>query len=356
METLQVFCKTALANQCSSKYIGMAFDGCYFYLTCPDLCKIVKYDICFCEVECFNTIKPYNCICYDSRENCFWVSKNKYCNRVFKLNCHLNEIDSIILHSCECCDAAVTGLSYDCNENRLLVSFANCIISISTSECQCEKVIQKSCPLWNTGVCSVSPDYMAIESKDFKQNIAVYDCNSKPMFQCEIPFEYFAETIIFNPCPLHCDGKHHFYILATKSDCYSYVLECTLGSYALKICDCNYDLCNKNHCEPPEPSPSHSCNDIIESIALIEASLSHILNAEGEKLQKIIASTDDVEQILRANEAINDTIVKITHLEIILYDKLAIIKNYCCNCDEQPKSCEEEKTSLILTPIVENPI
>ena len=40
--------------------------------------------------------------------------------------------------------------------------------------------------------------------------------------------------------------------------------------------------------------------DIIESVALQETALSHILNAEGEKIQKMVALPDVTPEVLLA--------------------------------------------------------
>ena len=56
----------------------------------------------------------------------------------------------------------------------------------------------------------------------------------------------------------------------------------------------------------PNPiSMSQAITDLIESIALEETALSHILNAEGEKLQKVLAMEDvSLNQILDVNETV----------------------------------------------------
>ena len=77
---------------------------------------------------------------------------------------------------------------------------------------------------------------------------------------------------------------------------------------------------------------------MIESIALMEIALSHILNAEGEKLQKVIATTNDIDKILCVNKEVNKTIVNVTHLEQVLYAKLEALQDNCLCRD----LCEDE--------------
>lgn len=77
--------------------------------------------------------------------------------------------------------------------------------------------------------------------------------------------------------------------------------------------------------------------DIIESVALQQATLSHILNAEGEQLQKIVCLSDDSCQILKANASVEKTIVSITQLEQVLYAKLKLATELC---EKHNQPCE----------------
>lgn len=69
--------------------------------------------------------------------------------------------------------------------------------------------------------------------------------------------------------------------------------------------------------------------DIITSIALEETALSHILNAEGEKIQKFVAddSTATYDEILEANESVRSMVGAITRLEVILQGKLELFSD-----------------------------
>ena len=52
--------------------------------------------------------------------------------------------------------------------------------------------------------------------------------------------------------------------------------------------------------------------------------LAHILNAEGEKLQKAVEIADNICELLEINQSVNKTITKITFLEQVLYAKLEL--------------------------------
>lgn len=92
----------------------------------------------------------------------------------------------------------------------------------------------------------------------------------------------------------------------------------------------------------PVITPSHTSRcqaitDIIESVALQEAALSHILNAEGEKLQKAIslANISPIE-LLEFNKSVEQTIRTITQLEVILQGKLQLFNDCLCTCTNPP--------------------
>lgn len=66
-------------------------------------------------------------------------------------------------------------------------------------------------------------------------------------------------------------------------------------------------------------------SDIISSVALEETGISHILNAEGEKVQAFVAIPNVTpEQLLAVNLSVKNTISAITNLETMLLNKINI--------------------------------
>jgi hypothetical protein len=64
------------------------------------------------------------------------------------------------------------------------------------------------------------------------------------------------------------------------------------------------------------------CAAIVASIALTEASIAHILNAEGEKIQRVLEVSQCPCRYLAVNETVRATIRELTELERLLCDKL----------------------------------
>ena len=64
-------------------------------------------------------------------------------------------------------------------------------------------------------------------------------------------------------------------------------------------------------------------NDLLESIALQETGLSHVINAEGEIIQAAIAyKCASIDDIIAVNESVKNTIDAIRNYEQVLLEKL----------------------------------
>lgn len=71
--------------------------------------------------------------------------------------------------------------------------------------------------------------------------------------------------------------------------------------------------------------------DLIQSVALEETALSHILNAEGEKIQKMVALPDVTPEVLLAtNKSVESMVNAVSRLEMILQSKLSSFNGCLC--------------------------
>lgn len=82
---------------------------------------------------------------------------------------------------------------------------------------------------------------------------------------------------------------------------------------------------------PSTTTRAQAITDIIESVALQETALSHILNAEGEKIQKVVAMPDVTPEVLLAtNKSVEAMVNAVSRLEMILQSKLATFEGCLC--------------------------
>lgn len=83
-------------------------------------------------------------------------------------------------------------------------------------------------------------------------------------------------------------------------------------------------------------------NLLLSSIALEEIGLSHLLNAEGEKLQYVLEQGCESEDIWKVNDSVNATLRSIIKSQMLLQFKLedVVVLNKDSGCDCQ---CEKKR-------------
>lgn len=80
---------------------------------------------------------------------------------------------------------------------------------------------------------------------------------------------------------------------------------------------------------------------LLQSVALEETAISHILNAEGEKIQKAVSiSGCSIKDLLEVNKSVQEMVEKITELEEVLKAKLDLIVPILEKCKEPKEHCE----------------
>lgn len=325
----QILSEIPLPGHCSTRYRGLAYDGCWFYLTRDCAREVEQTDRCGQLLDSFETCRCYSCLCYDPRECCFWAASDHCPFSLFKLDTRFREIDCLRLRTCA--SGLITGLSFQCCTNRLLVAFATGIALIDKDGSPVWEQKEKH---WTKGVLSLCPYFVTWSLVEDESVVRLYNRAREVVATYPLPCGTCVEAAVLDPCENEC-GHCVVYLLVTKRGCYPYLLRCVPNCDCLckHLCPCNFTLCHNKPCT----EKTHACNDVLESIALMEAALSHILNAEGEKLQRIIATTDDPCVLLEVNKSVNTTLINATHLEQVLFHKLESIKEVC-DC-HPPKGC-----------------
>ena len=87
--------------------------------------------------------------------------------------------------------------------------------------------------------------------------------------------------------------------------------------------------CTRAQCpEMPKVTLDQAVIDLMESIALQETALSHILCAESRKMQKAMDLDGlDLCKLLEVNDSATNMVHAVANLELVLKDKLEFISN-----------------------------
>lgn len=90
--------------------------------------------------------------------------------------------------------------------------------------------------------------------------------------------------------------------------------------------------------EYPDIDICQSLSHVIESIALEELALAHLINAEAEKVQKVADPDNDADtcEMLHVNKSVSKTLVNVVKLQMLLQFKLEeVLENLPENCEEE---------------------
>lgn len=318
--------QTPILIGCCDKINDITFDGCHYFCTLSCKHEIIQLDSCYQIHKKYCTCREYDRICYDWSESCFWASSKKNNDILFKLDCEMNEVDLIHIKNIKSC-GYITGISYDCCTDHLIVSFTDKVISLNKKSGVLTPLYFSE-QEWIMGIEKICNFYLLIVLQDQKHFILILDSSFQQIQRCGPYEESIPISLIFNPRKYFSENPN-IEIFGLKHYQYPYICNFKIPKkYYCQHCPRCYQFCKQSCCKPL-PCNDNSCKDITESIALVETAISHILNAEGEKIQKVLSQTNDIEKILCVNEHVNQTITHITHLEQILYDKLIAASN--CN-------------------------
>lgn len=333
--------------------------------------------------------RSYCAMCYDHAEKCFWAVAASQPDILYKLNEHFEECSYIRIHTTY--SHPVTGICCDESGRGIWLVYPARIGFFSKESCEIEWQMGTDRKQSYYGILMHCGYQIIAVSTPCGLVIRVVSLHDEQVAEMPVPQEYSLLAIL----PEHAhDGSCCFSLLLRELYTGTLaVMDCCIRSecccMTVPDCDdtecCSHEECHEPHClcpsccpcpppcpcpcpcpcpppcpspcpcPPPCPSPCpcppycpdrHGCYEILHSIALEEAALAHILNAEGEKLQKAVALDSSVEQLLCVNESIKQTITQVSILEGQLYSKLESIvtrcKDFCfdqkhcsCICDEQ---------------------
>lgn len=327
----------ALPSDSRGEYCDITFDGCYYYFLKKRGCEIVRYNHCLCQSVNIPVYRNYCCICYDETDGCFWAVSNECSTHIYKLDACMREVTSISLTQYADADIVVNSLTYCCCDDSLLFVCNYGVLKFSKQKGN-SLLMKKNCGDRSTYIASICPGFLLGRLQDGEQSIIFYNECGQSVYEWHLPHGYFVKGIVNHSC------KEEFPCVALRiltEDCSgsSQIIDMTISPDELGFTPSrcgffDYKKCwDQNQCISGERSYAQ----VLTSIALVETALAHILNAEGEKIQKALACTDDIELLLCINRDVRETIVRATHLEQILYDKLYTL-NECAFCGE-PSGC-----------------
>ncbi|MEG0228517.1 MAG: hypothetical protein RR446_01045 [Lachnospiraceae bacterium] len=320
---LTIHSEQALPGEYPEGYEDMTYDGCWFYIIVACKQKILKLDQEFHVVDCIDTVRAYSCICYDPFTNCFWAAGESCGANLFRLNEHLVEIGCMKFGTGNKQGVKIRSISCCCISNQLLIAMDNELIMVDKTHPLNPLMVKCYTDASLQGALCIYPYIISYYIKGNRQYLGVLSIYGGVKQEYEVPAGLRMCSILLFPCVKE-DDDIHFKALVRYGKCQFGMIEFVISRCVLEcLHQCNYIICQK------DCTSQNGCNAVLESIALMEVSIAHILNAEGEKIQKAVAESSCISQLLEVNESVRETIVSATHLEQVLFEKLHAL----CNCE-----------------------
>lgn len=314
-------------------------------MSCPALRQIHVYDRRLRYADCAVCRRPYGSICFDG--SCFWALSHESPGRLYRLDPCLRETDCLSLRLPDCRGFPAGVGVFD--ERCLLVCGAFGAAAVSKADGELVSLVgmasekQRFCaaaslPCGFVGACNCGGTH----------SLVWRDAGGGEDLRCWLPERVRIEDVAW--CA--ADGGFWLYVLVTKQCRYSRLLSCLLcsvregGSGDGGSCHCAAECGGRGggscRCAPdcggggcrcaPDCGDGGCCNraeEIISSVASVETALSHILNAEGEKIQAVLRRCGDTDRIRQVNADVCRTVTAITQLEQVLYAKMQIALELC---------------------------
>lgn len=333
---------------CSGSDIkGIAFNGKHFVLLRTKECEVIDCYECFRPIKNISLQRNYISICYDNIDNCYWAITCFDTLVLYQLDMNFHEIAQIKV--CDMHEQQANGIS--CSGDGIWISFTNQLAFFDKKGKNITFIKNDTKDRVNTGIIVVGEYRIVSFLENCQPFLDILHLYSKARVERSIPQEYNLLGMV---------SCHRESTVGTKG---LRLLLLTCESCELVLADCcnifkhftKEPPCSKPTCSKPTCCEKVDCLDYCEvmySIALEEAAIAHILNAEGEKIQKAVAEFESIEQLLCVNESVIQTMTKATILEGQLLAKLEILFSKCnsksrpdciCNCCDKccDKCCDE---------------
>ncbi len=311
---LKVETKKALKLNAIRGFRGIAYDGLWFYLTVENENKIMKFDVSFYQIECFETCRCYTYLCYDSIEDCFWATDCEDSSCIYKLNNIFEQIDNLSISIPGVRGRRVNGISHNYESDKLFISFSDAIVIMDKHSFNDCSIFYSSYNKRIRGATDLFSSYICYGILRPRQEIRICSLNGRLINRIFIPSCFHIVSMVSLPNGRNC-SEHHLYILLTHRNG---------GQFAMKCIVKDYNIYKHEKC----------CYETLEWISLKENRLAHCLNVESDKLITTIHSSNNVTEINNAITLLCKLIDKVAREERELTDKLQKVMEHCDFCNE----------------------
>lgn len=294
-------------------YLGMAFDGCRFYLTTGCRREVVVTDREWEPEKTMETQRAYTAVCFDALRDCFWAASDQREGMLFRLDRGLRELDGFPLGR-----GRITGVAFCCDSGYLMAAQGNRLWRVVPETAAAQAIREEpGCAIVCTVAC-LMPYILYTVLREREPRLVLAHTDGRVLG------ESVLETLPKSLVPDLCREDGPVLLgLSVHRECYSVMLAARLDKkFTETLCPCTWELSKKCCCK------RGGCGDILASIAQQEAALARILNGEGEKLQRAVEEAQNPRELLAVNDSVHRTILYVTQLEQTLLSKMETLRDF----------------------------
>lgn len=271
---------------------GLAFDGCRYYLTgrCAPTIAVLDRDLR--PVETLAAARPYPSLCYDPARECFWAAAGKDRAVLVRLDRDLRERGWIT----PCLEGRpvgpVSGLSLCPDSGYLLVAAGGRLAETDPADGSSRLLREEGGSGLILAAAGRQDGCLLAVLRRGRTILTLTDREGAVRAEELVPGDLAVNALVSAPCG-------GVLMLADRGGCAPTIF-------------CGH------------PGERGGCGDLLESAALVEAALAHILNAEGEKLRKAAALAGSGAELLAADASLREVLAAVAALERVLLARLEL--------------------------------
>lgn len=320
------------AENCRNPFSIVVYGRCHLYLGSLDERKkhteIYRYDGKTAPVHVCVIEKLLVALYYDATGRCYWGAEKNSINVLYKFDNEFKLLETLHLKVPGCCRETIRDISIDCKTHEFVVVYACMLYRFSAQGAyvSCEEAGGQRSLLLGLSLSPYICKVFCYDSTDFwavcLHNKVICE-EALPTGERPIALTYQYDSrhkhIVFYFLVKDCCGRISLLRVMLPPECLPQLPE-----------GCNIN-CGKEPGPKPKPEP---CNCLIESIARVEFALAHILNTEGEKLQKVVRISDDFCELMEANNSVMQVLQR-----AIMLEQLLVMKLSCCTDHHELDAC-----------------
>lgn len=303
----------------NDEFSSITSDGRYIYLTMPQRQEVFVLNRKYKLIDKIKTKHPINNLTFVPKEMIFLGIETDNNEEIIVYDMDLVRAGKIPISNKLYSKEKIVSIEYNNMIDKIIIGYESHVSTLDYFNNFDAKIIGKDEKKINTGIYSKNNIILSTFYNKNNQYLEIIE-SGKKIYSSIVNHNYKIKDILIE----YKENVYYLYILTAtnKNNLYLRVLSIVRNENNFRKKTNIYQKKSTHYKEKfhSQKEKFHSQDELIKSIARIENRLSYIIEAEEKKIKQFLFKSANINDILKMNESINETIVNITHLEIVLYE------------------------------------